>query len=191
MLSEDRLTIEQVLSGDPTAFDQLVNKYQRRLLGLLAHACNDRSLAEDITQDAFVRAYQKLHLFSGDAQFYAWLARIAFNLLASSKRKKRIENQASREGYDVVLDTVGQSQQPFEELELSEVQQQVRLAVSELDEDRRAVVLLKDFDGMDYDTIAEMLEIPVGTVRSRLHRARLELKEILQRRVPDLRLGEI
>jgi len=186
MQSEDQQAIEQVLSGDSSAYELLVHKYQRRLLGLLNHACGDKELAEDIGQEAFARAYRKLDLFAGQSSYYTWLAKIAMNLLASDRRKKRIENQAGREGFDVALDSIGTEDQPQDGLEQSETQRCVRQAIAMLDPQRRTVLLLRDFDGMDYDAIAHTLEIPVGTVRSRLHRARLELKTILQERAVEL-----
>ncbi len=189
MLSEDQQTIDRVLSGESSAYAELVDRYQSRLLGLLAHACGDRELAEDMAQETFARAFRKLNLFSGQSQFYTWLARIAMNLLASDQRRKRIENQVTREGFEMAMDSVGSEDQPDQLLEQSETQQCVRHAVQMLDEERRSVLLLRDFDGMDYGAIAETLEIPVGTVRSRLHRARLELKTILQRKAVQLGLS--
>lgn len=186
MLAEDKNAIDEVRSGNSAAYAELVDRYQRRLLGLLVHACGNRELAEDIAQDAFARAYQKLHLFSGESQFYTWLARIAMNLLASDRRKKRLENQVDREGFEMAIDSVGQHNGPEANLEQNETQRCVREAISMLDEERRTVLLLRDFDGMDYEAIAATLEIPVGTVRSRLHRARLELKSILQQKAVQL-----
>lgn len=190
MLSEDTKTIASVLGGNSAAFSKLVEKYQRRLLGLMIHACGDRGLAEDMTQEAFARAYQKLSTYSGEAQFYTWLARIAMNLLASSTRRKRLENQSKRESMEVVSDSLGEVSSPSDSLELSETQRAVRDAIEQLDPQRREVLLLRDFDSMDYDAIATTLEIPIGTVRSRLHRARCELREILQPRVAELGLGD-
>lgn len=194
MLSEDQQAIEQVLAGDSAAYAAIVERYQRRLLGLLLHACGEVELAEDIAQEAFVRAYQKLSLFSGESQFYTWLARIAMNLLFSDRRRKRLENQLSREGFDVALEGDDFSNRtggmrPEQLLELDETQRCVRQAIDRLDEERRIVVLLRDFDGLDYDSIAQTLNIPVGTVRSRLHRARLELRAILQQKAVQLGLN--
>lgn len=188
MLSEDQTAIEQVLSGNTFAFDAIVERYQKRLLSLLYHACGDQQLAEDIAQDAFARAYRKLDLFSGESQFYTWLARIAMNLLHSARRRKRIENQVPREGIEAALDSQGQDVRPEASIELDETQKCVREAIGALDAERRAVILLRDFDGLDYDAIAQTLDIPVGTVRSRLHRARLELKTILQTKAVQLGL---
>lgn len=186
MLAEDQQTIDEVLAGNSAAYAELVERYERRLLGLLAHASGSRVLAEDIAQEAFTRAYHKLSQFAGDAQFYTWLARIAMNLLASDRRKKRIENQLSREGLELALDTQGRDASPDEQMQLSETQRCVRQAIAMLDEGRRQVILMRDFDGLEYDAIATTLEIPVGTVRSRLHRARLELKSILQQQAVQL-----
>ncbi len=189
MLSDDKKTIERVLAGEPAAFSEIVDRYQRRLFGLMIHACGDRELAEDMTQEAFARAYRKIDLFAGESQFYTWLARIAMNLLASNKRRKRLENQVEREGLDPVVDSFPSGQSPEDALIVAETQRCVQEAVGQLEESRRAVLLLRDFDGMDYDAIAEVLEIPIGTVRSRLHRARLDLRELLQARATELGLS--
>ena len=188
-MTEDQQAIELVLNGDSAAFGEIVERYQRRLQGLLLHGCGSQELAEDMAQEAFARAYQKLNLFSGESQFYTWLARIAMNLLISDRRRKRIENQVTREGMELVLDSIGSNSRPDELVELDETQRCVRQAIAMLDQERRAVLLLRDFDGMDYDAIAETLGIPIGTVRSRLHRARLELKSILQEKAVQLGLS--
>ena len=112
------------------------------------------------------------------------------NLLASDRRKKRLENQTSREGFEVAMDSVGDEARPDELAELNETQRCVRQALDMLDHDRRTLILLRDFDGMDYAEIAQTLDLPIGTVRSRLHRARLELKSILQQKSVQLGLGE-
>ncbi len=189
-MSSDSEIIEAVLAGHETRFSELFERYQRRLFGLLWHACSDRELAEDLGQEAFLRAFRKLHLYSGEAQFYTWLARIALNLLASYRRKRRIETVLGREGFEVATDSIGDSEKPELDVELSETQQCVRAAIAMLEEDRRVVILLRDFDGMDYETIAELLSIPIGTVRSRLHRARLDLKSLFQDRAVELGIGE-
>lgn len=186
MLSDDQAAINRVLDGDSAAYAELVERYQRRLLGLLAHACGSHHEAEDMAQETFARAYRKLHLFSGQSQFYTWLCRVAMNLFVSQRRRKRVESHLPQEGFDVAIDSIGSTEDAEEVLERNEMQAQVRQAVAMLDIERRTIVLLRDFDGMDYETIAETLEIPVGTVRSRLHRARLELKSILEQRIGNL-----
>ncbi len=186
MHDEDQQDIARVLQGDQAAFAALVERYQRRLLGWLFHACGSRHEAEDLAQETFARAYRKLKLYEGRSSFYTWLCRVAMNLLISQRRRKRLENQVAREGFEVAMSSVGQDQAVEQQMELSEIQQCVQAAIAMLDMERRTVLLLRDFDGMDYEQIAETLDIPIGTVRSRLHRARLELKSILEQRVGAL-----
>lgn len=189
MLSEDLNAIDSVLSGNSAAYSELVEKYERRLLGLLVHTCGSRELAEDMTQETFARAYRKLNLFSGESQFFTWLARIAMNLLASERRRKRIENQVQREGMEMAMDSVGTSDRPEDRIQQVETQDCVRGAIEMLDDERRTILILRDFDGMDYEAISETLQIPIGTVRSRLHRARSELKIHLRERATQLGLS--
>lgn len=185
-MPSDQEIINAVLAGDNAQFAALVERYQQRLLGLLWHACGNRQLAEDLCQETFFRAFRKLKLFSGKSQFYTWLARIASNLLCSYHRKRRLENQLQREGFESTADSLGDDHAPGSDMELGETQELVRRAIAMLDENRRIVLLLRDFEDMDYDSIAQTLDLPVGTVRSRLHRARLELKELLQGRPAQL-----
>jgi RNA polymerase sigma-70 factor (ECF subfamily) len=186
MLIDDQNDIARVLNGDQPAYGQLVERYQRRLLGLLVHACGSHELAEDLAQETFTRAYQKLHLFEGRSSFYTWLCRVAMNLLANERRRKRIENQSAREGFEAIVLSNGVNGTAEQQIEKDELRQCVHAAIAMLDVERRTVLLLRDFDGLDYEQIAEALEIPIGTVRSRLHRARMELKSILEKRVGQL-----
>lgn len=186
----DQEIIDAVLAGSQTRFEELYDRYYQRLCGLLWHSCGDRELAEDIGQEAFLRAFRKLHLYSRTAQFYTWLARIAMNLLISYRRKRRLETELARESFDVAAESHGDLQEPSNPLELNETQACVQQAIAMLDEDRRVVLLLRDFEEMDYDTIAQMLNLPVGTVRSRIHRARAELKQWFQAKAPQLGIAE-
>lgn len=190
MISDQQL-IEAVRSGDQVSFDQLFQRYHRRLCGLLWHACGNRDLAEDLGQEAFFRAYRKLHLYSGHAQFYTWLAKIAMNLLISYRRKRRIETHLSREGFETAADSLQSDSSPDAKLVTNETQQCVQQAIAMLDEDRRIVLLLRDFEELDYESIAQVLDLPIGTVRSRLHRARSELKTLIQSKAAQLGIAEL
>jgi len=190
MLQNDQQAIDATLDGNPAAYAELVERYQRRLLGLLWHACSDRELAEDIAQETFVRAFHKLSLYSGESQFYTWLARIGLNLLATNRRRKRLENQKPREGFEVAVESLSSEQPPDEVVAMNEMQVCVRQAIECLEQERRVVILLRDFEGLDYAEIASLLEIPIGTVRSRLHRARSELRALLHDKAVELGLGE-
>lgn len=182
----DQEIIDEVRAGDSSRFELLVERYQKRLVGLLWHLCGDLEGAQDLSQETFFRAYRKLHLFAGNSQFYTWLARIAVNLLASARRKKTMETQASRQGFDMAIECVRNGPSPESQIELDETLQTVRRAIGMLDDDRRTVLLLRDFDDMDYESIANVLNVPLGTVRSRLHRARLELRQLIEKIAPQL-----
>jgi RNA polymerase sigma-70 factor, ECF subfamily len=112
------------------------------------------------------------------------------NLLSSFRRKRRIESEVDREGFEMVMDSVGDFQSPDAQAQLSETQTCVRQAIAMLDEERRVVLILRDFEDMDYDSISKILDIPIGTVRSRLHRARLELKMLFQSKATQLGIAE-
>jgi RNA polymerase sigma-70 factor (ECF subfamily) len=158
----------------------LVQRYQDRLYNTLLHVVGDHEEARDAVQDAFVQAFVKLHTFQGSSTFYTWLSRIAFNLAATRQRRKHyagsIEQIRQRSG----AEPVDQAGGPAEQLERDERCRMVRAAIAALRQDHRAVLVLREIDGFCYETIAEILDLPVGTVRSRLHRARLQLREHLK-----------
>jgi RNA polymerase sigma-70 factor (ECF subfamily) len=185
-MPSDQQLIDAVRAGDESKFSGLLERYQSRLVGLLWHLCGNRELAEDLSQETFLRAYRKLELYSGQAEFYAWLAKIAVNLLASFRRKKSLESTAARQGYEIALELQAARVPPESALETDETVQAVRKAISMLDEERRSVLLLRDFEDLDYESVASILNIPIGTVRSRLHRARLEVKQHLDSIAPHL-----
>ena len=189
-MSSDLEIIDAVLAGDAASFGTLVARYQKRLLGLLWHATDNRELAEDIAQETFFRAYRKLNLYGRQAHFYTWLARIGLNLLSSYYRKNRVENLLDRVGYEAAVDSVGVHQAPGEPMEQQETQRYVQAALAKLDQPHRQVLLLRDFQDLDYENIAAILGIPIGTVRSRLHRARSELKHLLRDGASQLGLQE-
>ncbi len=179
-MNDDPQLIEETLSGQSAAFGQLVLKYQDRLYNTVVHVSGNTEDARDVVQDAFVQAYVKLSTFRGSSAFYTWLYRIAFNVAISHKRKKRsafsVEQVRETSGIEPKDNEAG----PHEKLEVDERRGQVRDAMAELNEEHRAVLVLREIDGCCYDTIAGILDVPIGTVRSRLHRARLQLKEQLK-----------
>jgi RNA polymerase sigma-70 factor (ECF subfamily) len=141
--------------------------------------------AEDVLQDTFVRAFEKLDQFHGESSFYTWAYRIAVNLALSGHRRRRVRAGAKRElelFRGAVTEPVDLSPEadPTSRLERVERERMVEWALNQLGPEHRAVVILKDFDGRRYEEISELLSIPIGTVRSRLHRARLELRERLR-----------
>ncbi len=177
---DDAQLIDETLRGRSAAFGQLVEKYQDRLYNTIVHVVGSAEDALDVVQDAFVQAFLKLETFQRSSAFYTWLYRIAFNTAASQRRRKRptlsLEQRRETSGQEPADGQSG----PCEHLEQLERSRQVRQAIAGLSEEYRAVVVLREIDGCCYETIAEILELPLGTVRSRLHRARLQLRGLLR-----------
>ncbi|MHB8972173.1 MAG: RNA polymerase sigma factor [Pirellulaceae bacterium] len=184
-MNDDAQLIDETLAGDRAAFGELVRKYQGRLFNTLVHVVGSREESEDISQEAFVQAFVKLDSFRGRSAFYTWLYRIAFNLSVSRRRRRRSEVSMDlhRERTGDEPEDAGES--PGEQLLRKEQVRQVRVAIDALSEEHRAILVLREMEGCGYETIAEILALPVGTVRSRLHRARLQLREQLQEIVQE------
>ncbi len=185
MEKSDHDLIKEVLAGKAQAFDALVQRYQNRLFGLIYHFVGNREDAEDLLQETWVLAYRKLQQFEGMSSFYTWLSRVAVNHTISQRRKKRLDQVLDRVPLENDSSSCG-TPGVEERLETSERNALIRWAINQLDMERRTVILLRDFDGLDYHQIAEVIQVPVGTVRSRLHRARLELHELLKDKIADM-----
>ena len=179
-VSDDAPLIEQTLKGDPAAFGQLVSKYQDRLFNALVHSVGHTEDARDIVQDAFVQAFVKLDTFHQTSAFYTWLYRIAFNVAASRRRKRKIVSSVEQVREVSGQEPVDGGAEPSGRMEQQERRRQVREALAQLSEEHRAILVLREMDGYDYEEIAEILDLPVGTVRSRLHRARLQMRNQLK-----------
>ena len=180
--ADDQQLIRECLAGHPDAFAQLVVRHQDRLYNTLAKMLGSADEARDVAQDAFVHAFQKLGTFRGTSAFYSWLFRIAVNAAISQRRKtKRIAASLDTLHEQSGVETADPhpAARPSHTLELSEQQAQVRRALAELSDEFRTVMVLKEMEGLKYEEIAELLDIPVGTVRSRIHRARSELRQKL------------
>ncbi len=179
-MSDDAQLIDDTLGGNRAAFGQLVQKYQGRLFNTLLHVVGSREEAEDVCQEAFVQAFVKLDTFGGRSAFYTWLYRIAFNVSVSRRRRQRTELSIDQHREQTGEEPSDTCQGPNEQLLRAEQIDQVRRAISTLSEDFRSILVLRDIDGCCYESIAEILDLPIGTVRSRLHRARLQLRDQLQ-----------
>lgn len=182
MTPTDEHLIAACKGGSQEAFGTLVRRYQERLYHTLAVTLGSADDARDVAQEAFILAFQKLHTFREQSAFYSWLYRIALNTAASQKRRKTratvsLDGVREASGEEPVDRHVEQS--PGYALESNERQQQVRAALAGLTEEYRAALVLKEIEGLKYEEIAERLDCPVGTVRSRIHRARLELRDKL------------
>ncbi len=176
---DDAQLIEQSLNGDSAAFGQLVRKYQDRLYNTVVHVVGCREQAEDVVQDAFVQAYVKLHTFQGNSAFYTWLYRIAFNTAISHQRRKKVEVSVDLSREQSGTEPIDSGDGPGDRIEREERVVMVRQALDVLSEQHRAILVLREMEGCCYETIADILDLPIGTVRSRLHRARLQLRDEL------------
>ncbi len=182
---DDHSLVQACRAGQTEAFGILVVRYQERLYPTILRLIGRPEDAEDILQDTFVRAFEKLNQFQGDSSFYTWIYRIAVNLALSGYRQRRVRSALPVKGK---RQPVSRDDPPDESpdadptlaLERAEREKIVGDALNQLSPEHRAVVILKDFDGHRYEEISTILNIPVGTVRSRLHRARCELRERLQ-----------
>ncbi len=181
--TDDQKLIEESLNGHSDAFGQLVVRYQDRLYNTLSRALGSAEDAADAAQEGFVQAFQKLESFRGESSFYSWLFRISMNAAISTKRKNKrmtASIDAAREQAGIEPEDIHPTAQPSHAIELSEQQQLVQDALAGLSEEFRSVIVLKEIEGMKYEEIADILDCPIGTVRSRIFRARTELKDKLR-----------
>jgi RNA polymerase sigma-70 factor, ECF subfamily len=166
--------------GEARAFEELVTTYQHRVFGVAVRMLGNSAEAEEVAQETFLRAHRALAEFRGDAKLSTWLyaitSRLCLNRLASGEGRM---SRARAQGLDRLPATAGG--EPGADLERSEREAALHRAIAELPEERRIVVVLRDLEGLAYDEIAAALSLELGTVRSRLHRARLDLKEKLER----------
>jgi RNA polymerase sigma-70 factor (ECF subfamily) len=183
--NDDNSLIEACRAGRTEAFGVLVQRYQDRLYPTMLRLTGSADDALDLLQDAFLRAFEKLDRFQGDSSFYTWVYRIAVNLALSGRRRRRVSVRLGvgggggrGEGLDPPDDPI--QSDPTLPLERAERDDLIQSALNSLADDHRAVVVMKEFDGLRYEEIAATLGVPVGTVRSRLHRARLDLRERLK-----------
>lgn len=172
------LLVERVQAGDREAFGLLVGKYQRRLLRLIMRLVRDPAEAEDVAQEAFVKAYRALPNFRGESAFYTWLYRIGVNaaknwLMAQGRRAPVMSEIADSEEEDAANDSLLRDDAtPDRVLMSKQIGETVNAAMDALPEDLRTAIVLREIDGLSYEEIAQVMDCPVGTVRSRIFRAR-------------------
>lgn len=177
----DVLLVKRAVAGDQGAYGLLVIKYQRRIQRLVGRMVRDVDLVEDIAQETFIRAYRALHQFRGDAQFYTWLYRIAIN--TAKKFMGELQRDRTVFGADFKIDAENDEtysarnepifhETPETALAAKEIVAAVNAAIAALPEDLRKALMLREIEGLSYEEIADMMNCPVGTVRSRIFRAR-------------------
>lgn len=190
-LPTDEQLAEQARGGDFHAFGQLVERYQGRVLNTCWRICGRREDAEDLAQEAFLNALEALGRFESRSRFYTWLYRIAVNVALSHVRARRqavtlrlrMDGDHQAAALQAWRDRPGES--PSARLTARETQQRLTAGLERLDDDHRAVVVLRDIEGLDYAEIGQILGIARGTVKSRLHRARMALRDYLRAEMLD------
>ena len=186
MDTDDSALIEKCRAGDVAAFEPLVEKYRQRVWRLAYNVLRDREEAWDVAQEAFIKAYQALPSFRGQSAFYTWLYRIAMNVAADRARSRAAQGRAfgtervPEEDWErVITDPNPGEASPADAASRREERQKIMKALDQLSEDHRRIIMLGDLEGLSYREIAETLEIPMGTVMSRLHNARKRLRDVL------------
>ncbi len=173
----DLALVAQVQQGDKRAFDVLVARYQHRIIKLVSRFVRDRDEAMDVAQDAFIKAYRALPGFRGDSAFYTWLYRIAINTaknhLAALARRPREADVTDADGEEIGVEELQRDDEtPEKTLQVEQMKQIIFETIEGLPPDLRTAILLREMDGLSYEEIAQAMDCPVGTVRSRIFRAR-------------------
>jgi RNA polymerase sigma-70 factor (ECF subfamily) len=182
----DQQLVERVQRGDKQAFGLLVEKYRRKLGRLLSRFIRDQAEVEDVVQEAFIKAYRALPNFRGDSAFYTWLYRIgintAKNYLVSMGRRPQTSNDIEVEDAENFEDgdELRTMDTPETELMTKEIAKTVQMAIESLPEDLKTAIVLREIEGLSYEEIATMMDCPIGTVRSRIFRARESIAERLR-----------
>lgn len=187
----DKELVKRVQRGDQAAFDMLFSRYQSKILSLISRYVRDSEEIQDVAQEAFIKAYRALPRFRGDSAFYTWLYRIAINtaknhLVARSRRPPATDVDIDDTDYRDDADMLRETEDPESALARDELSATIDQALADLPDDLRSALTLREFDGLSYEQIADILECPVGTVRSRIFRAR----EFVDGRIKPLLEGE-
>jgi RNA polymerase sigma-70 factor (ECF subfamily) len=195
----DQQLVQQVFKGNNHAFDLLVLRYQHRILALVSRFIRDQNEAEDVTQEVFIKAYRALPKFRGESAFYTWLYRIAINTAKNhmvTKGRRPPDTDVDLGDADLLElpSELVDNSSPEAALITSELQQLIDRAIEDLPEDLRTVFTLREFGGLSYEEITEIMGCPVGTVRSRIFRAREALDNVIRpflegEDIGDLNLG--
>ncbi len=182
----DQVLVERVQRGERQAFDLLVIKYQRRIMRLLARLVHDPAEVEDLAQEVFIKAWRALPQFRGESAFYTWIYRIALNTarnwLATRRRQPMLLDAAENEDGETfsVDDNLTDYATPESAVVGREIVDTINQAIEDLPEDQRTAIVLREIEGMTYEEIAQIMQCPVGTIRSRIYRAREAISQRLR-----------
>jgi RNA polymerase sigma-70 factor (ECF subfamily) len=191
----DLALVERVQKGEKRAFDLLVRKYQHKVIGVISRYVSDWSECQDVAQEAFMRAYRAMAAFRGDSQFYTWMYKIATNTAKNHLVSQGRRPPADDIGIDDAVQLDGGMRlkdraTPEHELMRQEIEQTVFATVEQLPEDLKTAITLREVDGLSYEEIAEKMDCPIGTVRSRIFRARDAIDQKLRPLLSDAKASE-
>lgn len=181
----DQILVERVQHGDRRAFDLLVRKYQHKVIGLVSRYVRNRAECEDIAQESFMRAWRAIATFRGDSAFYTWLYKIAVNtaknhLVAMKRRPPADDVDVDDASFMLGSERMQDNATPEHEMMRQEIEQSVFSTVQELPDELRTAITLREVDGLSYEEIAQAMDCPIGTVRSRIFRAREAIDQKLR-----------
>ncbi len=174
--SDEVELIRRALAGEEQAFESLVLEHQDRLYNAMIQVTGSVHDAEEVTQEAFIRAFLKLNTFQQNSQFFTWLYRVAFNIALSRKRRKRAKISLDQQREDIGNDVVDHGEAVDAGMIRQDQVSLVQTAMSRLSEQHRGILVLREMNEASYEEISEILELSIGTVRSRLNRARKQLR---------------
>lgn len=188
VIATDQQLVARVQKGDSRAFDLLVLKYQHKIFSLISRYVRDADEVQDVAQEAFIKAYRSLPSFRGDSAFYTWLYRIAINtaknhLVSRSRRPPGSDVEPEQAEYFESGGGLRNIETPENALFGEELKSVVKDAISALSEDLRTAITLREFDGLSYEDIADIMDCPVGTVRSRISRAREAIDVLVRKQI--------
>lgn len=186
-MEDEKKLIKQSISGDVSSFEQLINQYQKMAYNVAYRIMGNEEDAKDMTQEALIKVFKNLKSFRMDASFSTWLYRIVMNTCKDDLRKKKMKTLSIDQTFDtgsgeVQMEIEDEKLGPEDLLIQKETQGFVQEALQELQEANRIVLVLRDIKGMSYDEIGQVLDLPKGTVKSRINRGRLALKEIIKKK---------
>lgn len=178
----DQQLVERVQQGDARAFDLLVLKYQHKIVALVSRYVKDQHEVFDVSQEAFIKAYRALPRFRGDSAFYTWLYRIAINtaknyLVSRARRPPGTDVEVDNGDYQEGSPQLTEIETPESNIARDQLEKTINSALDALPEELKVAVTLREFDGLSYEDIAEIMQCPVGTVRSRIFRARESIEK--------------
>ncbi len=184
-MSVDQELVQRVQAGDKSAFDVLIMKYQQRIVNVINGFVHDPVEAQDVAQEAFIKAYRAIPNFRGDSAFYTWLYRIAINtsknyLTAKARRPPAVDVDAEDATNTFDAPELKEFETPESNLVSDELEQAIHQAIESLQEDTATAIKLREFEGMSYEEISQVMDCPIGTVRSRIFRAREAIEQKIQ-----------